>query len=57
LYNDHIEQAKEQLSRKPFSYPSLSLNKEVTDINKFKMSDIELVGYQSHEAIKAPMAV
>jgi thymidylate synthase len=57
LYNDHIEQAKEQLSRKPFPYPSLSLNKEVTDINKFKMSDIELVGYQSHEAIKAPMAV
>ena len=57
IYENHIEQVKEQLLRKPLPLPQLQLNPSIDDINKFTMDDIELVGYMSHEAIKAPMAV
>jgi thymidylate synthase len=57
IYTNHVEQVKEQLSRAEFSQPQLKLNPAVTDINSFTMSDIELVGYQSHGQIKADMAV
>lgn len=57
IYNNHIDQVKEQLSRKPFPLPTLKLNPEISVITDFEMSDIELVNYQSHDAIKAPMAV
>ena len=57
IYTNHVEQVKEQLSREEFSQPQLKLNPAVTDINSFTMSDIELVGYQSHGQIKADMAV
>jgi thymidylate synthase len=57
IYNNHIEQVQEQLSRKPLPLPSLKLNPDVSVIMDFDMSDIELVGYESHDAIKAPMAV
>ena len=57
IYTNHVEQVKEQLSREEFSQPQLKLNPAVTDINSFTMSDIELVGYQSHGQIKANMAV
>ena len=57
IYNNHIEQAREQLSRKPFPLPRLWLNPEVKSIDEFKMEDIKLENYQSHSAIKAEMAV
>jgi thymidylate synthase len=57
IYNNHIEQVKEQLSRKPLPLPHIVLNSEVTSITEFEMTDVELVDYQSHESIKAPMAV
>jgi len=57
IYNNHIDQVKEQLKRKPLPLPTLELNKEIEVITEFDMSDINLVDYQSHEAIKAPMAV
>jgi thymidylate synthase len=57
IYENHIEQVSEQLTREPLPLAELQLNPSVTDINKFTMSDIELVNYTSHEAIKAPMAV
>lgn len=57
IYLNHVEQVKEQLSREPLPAPQLRLNPNVNDITKFTMSDIELVGYQSHGAIKADMAV
>ena len=57
IYLNHVEQVKEQLARDPLPSPSLWLNPEITDITKFTMDDIKLVGYQSHSAIKAPMAV
>lgn len=57
IYENHIEQVKEQIKRKPLPLPKLQLNGEVEDITKFTMQDIELVDYQSHSAIKADMAV
>lgn len=57
IYLNHIEQVKEQLSREMYSLPTLQLNKEITDITKFTMNDIELLDYTFHETIKAPMAV
>jgi len=57
IYNNHIEQVKEQLQRTPFDLAELKLNPEVKDITKFTMDDISLVNYKCHEAIKAPMAV
>ncbi len=57
LYKNHLPQVKEQLLRKPLGNPALILNPDVKDITKFTMNDIVLEGYQSHDAIKAPMAV
>jgi thymidylate synthase len=57
IYLNHIEQVKEQLSREPLPAPQLLLTPEIKDINQFTMADIQLDGYQSHAAIKAPMAV
>ena len=57
IYENHVDQVKEQLSRKPLKAPTLKLNPEIDVITDFGMEDIELENYQSHEAIKAPMAV
>jgi thymidylate synthase len=57
IYNNHFDQVKEQLKRKLLPLATLKLNPTIEVITDFKMADIELVGYESHEAIKAPMAV
>ena len=57
LYSNHFEQAREQLSRDPLPLPTLRLNPAVTDLFAFGYDDIEVVGYRSHPAIKAPVAV
>jgi thymidylate synthase len=57
IYSNHLEQVKEQLSRTFYPLPQLKLNPEITDIFSFTYQDIELVNYQSHPAIKAPVAV
>lgn len=57
IYLNHIEQVKEQLNREPLPAPQLQLNPTITDITQFTMADIELVGYTSHDAIRAEMAV
>ena len=57
IYSNHIEQVTEQLKRKPLPLPTLKLNPEIEVITDFDMKDIELVDYQCHEAIAAPMAV
>ena len=57
IYLNHVEQVKEQLTRKPLPAPQLSINTDIKDITKFTMSDIKLEGYQSHPPIQADMAV
>lgn len=57
LYSNHLEQAEEQLSRTPFPLPQMKINPEVKDIFKFTIDDFELLGYQAHPHIKAPVAI
>lgn len=57
IYSTHVEQVKEQLSRTPFPAPKLWLNPDIKDIDSFTMSDIKLLEYSHHPAIKAEMAV
>ena len=57
LYSNHVEQADLQLSRAPRLLPQLKLNPAVKNIHDFKYEDLELVGYDPHPAIKAPVAV
>mgnify|MGYP000877781277 FL=1 len=57
LYSNHFEQARLQLSRSPYPLPELKLNKEIKSIFDFKFEDIEILNYQSHPTIKAPIAV
>ncbi len=57
LYNNHIEQAKLQLSRTPYDLPTIKLNPTVKDIFSFQFEDFTLENYQCHPHIKAPVAV
>ena len=57
IYKDHVEQVKEQLTRTEFPLPTLSLNKDKTNIFDISMEDITLEGYQCHGPLKAKMAV
>ncbi len=57
LYNNHLEQARLQLSRKPYPLPVMKLNPAIKDIFGFHFEDFTLENYQSHPAIKAPVAV
>ena len=57
IYSDHVEQVKEQLTREPLPAPTLWINPEVKDIEKFTMDDFRLENYNPMPSIKAPMAV
>jgi len=57
LYSNHLEQSDLQLSREPLPLPTMRLNPAVKDIFNFKFDDFTLENYQSHAAIKAPVAV
>ena len=57
IYNNHIEQVKLQLSRTPYPLPTMKLNPAIKNIFDFKYEDFTLENYQSHPAIKAPVAV
>jgi thymidylate synthase len=57
LYKNHFEQAQLQLTRNPFPLPQMKLNPAVKNILDFKYEDFELLNYQSHPGIKAPVAV
>lgn len=57
LYSNHVEQAKLQLSRTPYPLPNMKLNTQIKNIFDFTFEDFTLENYQSHPAIKAPVAV
>ena len=57
LYANHLDQAKLQLSREPRRLPRLSINPAVTDVHQFVFEDFELLDYQPHPGIKAPISV
>ncbi len=57
LYSNHLQQTDLQLSRDPFPLPEMRLNPAVKNILDFKYEDFELLGYQCHDHIKAPVAV
>ena len=57
IYNNHVDQVNEQLSRKPKDLPKMKINPEVKNIFKFKYEDFELVDYNPDPPIKAPIAL
>ena len=57
LYSNHIEQAKLQLGRNPRSLPKMIIHGEQEEITDFKFEDFELVDYDPHPTIKAPISV
>ena len=57
LYNNHLDQARLQVSRDPLPLPTLKLNPEIEDIDDFTYADVEVVGYNHHPHIKAPISV
>ena len=57
LYSNHLEQVKLQLSRTPYPLPSLKIHRKPDSIFDYQFEDFEIVGYESHPHIKAPVAV
>ena len=57
LYHNHFEQAKLQLSRKTLSLPQLHIKRKPMSLFDYQYDDFEMVGYESHAGIKAPVAV
>ena len=57
LYSNHIEQARAQLGRDPLPLPRLSIRREINDIDSFRFDDFEIVSYQFHPHIAAPVAI
>ena len=57
LYRNHLDQVDEQLGREPFALPRLALKRRPPSIFDYELEDIEVVGYQHHPAIKAPVDV
>jgi thymidylate synthase len=60
IYQNHVEQVLEQISRAPYMFPTMTINKSlstVQDIEDLQFSDFVIEGYQNHPSIKAEMAV
>ncbi|MDE2849904.1 MAG: thymidylate synthase [Acidobacteriota bacterium] len=57
LYSNHVDQAREQLTREPRPLPRMNLNPDVDSIFDFALDDFELVGYEPHPPIRAAVAV
>ncbi|RKF20915.1 thymidylate synthase [Alginatibacterium sediminis] len=57
LYSNHIEQTKLQLSREPKKRPILKINRKPDNILDYRFEDFEIIGYDPHPAIKAPVAI
>jgi thymidylate synthase len=57
LYTNHLEQANQQLSRTPYPLPQLKIKRKPASIFDYEFEDFEIVNYQAHPSIKAPIAV
>jgi len=57
IYSNHVDQVNEQLSRAPYAYPTLHIKRKPADIFSYEFEDFEVLDYQCHPAIKAPVAV
>jgi thymidylate synthase len=57
VYDDHVDQVREQLSREPYPYPTLNILRKPGSIFDYSLEDFEVANYQHHPAIKAPVAV
>jgi thymidylate synthase len=57
IYNNHFEQVQTQLARKPFPYPRLNIKRKPTSIFDYEYEDFEVLDYECHPPIKAPVAV
>ncbi len=57
LYSNHFEQAKEQLGREPLPLPQLKIKRKPADLFSYEYEDFEIVDYEAHPSIKAPIAV
>ena len=57
LYSNHLDQVREQLSRTPYAQPQLNIARKPASIFDYRFEDFEIVGYQAHPHIKAPVAV
>ncbi len=57
LYNNHLEQAKLQITRTPMKLPRLKLNQNISNIDNFDYEDIEIIDYQHHPHISAPISI
>jgi thymidylate synthase len=57
LYLNHLEQARLQLTRQPLELPRMKIDPTVKDILSFQYKDFELINYQAHPHIKAPISV
>lgn len=57
LYTNQLEQAKEQIQRKPMKFPKLTIKGDVQDIDSFTIDNFELEDYESHPHIKAPLVI
>ncbi len=57
LYSNHMEQVNTQLAREPFSLPTMKINPEIENIFDFTYEDFELVNYECHPGIRAPIAI
>jgi thymidylate synthase len=57
LYRNHLEQVELQLGRTPYPLPRLEIRRRPPSLFEYRFEDFDLVGYQSHPAIRAPVAV
>ena len=57
IYNNHFEQVETQLARQPFAYPTLHIKRRPDSIFDYEYEDFEVLGYEHHAPIKAPVAV
>ena len=57
LYLNHLEQANLQITREPLKLPFIKINPSVKNLEDFKYEDFEIIDYESHPAISAPISV